>query len=147
MDATHLGLVLCQLFTVLITSLSASLLQSSLFVFYIAAQGPIAHPREYFFHLFFLRAKSGAEKPSELAQWTPQLWPGCDAWRHKLIRHMPDRSHLMPHALLPPADCLLSAPSVILRLLSFAGLHVPVTSERIILRSICRQTGWKHLKK
>lgn len=71
-DAIHLGLVLCQLSTALITSLCASLHQSSLFPFYIASYGPVAYPKELFFFspLFFfpLRVKSSTGKRSELAR-------------------------------------------------------------------------------
>lgn len=78
-DAIHLALVLCQLFTVLITSLYASLHQSSLFPFYIASYGPAAYPKELYFFtfFFFLCVKSSAGKWSEHAQWTSWLLPGC----------------------------------------------------------------------
>lgn len=95
-DAIHLGLVLCQLFTVLITSLYASLHQSSLFPFYIASYGPVAYPKEHFFFTFFFPM---CEKQHREMKWTCSVnFPALallHAWRHRIIRHMPDRSHLM----------------------------------------------------
>ena len=102
--------------------------------------------------IFFSPFLPVCEKQCRETKWTFSVnFPALarlHAWRHMLIRHMPDRSHLIPHALLSPADCFLSAPSVILSFLSFSGLHVPVTSQRIILiRSIWRQTGRKQIWK
>lgn len=96
-DSIHLGLALCQLFTVLITSLYASLHQSSLFPFYISSYGPVAYPKELVVCFFFLCVKSSTGK------WTCSVnFPALarlHAWRHRIIRHMPDRSLLMLRSL------------------------------------------------
>lgn len=79
--AIHPGLVLHQLFTVLITLLSASLLQPSLFVSYIAFRGPVAHPGEYIFSPFLPGVRKAAQRNQ--ANLLSELPSSCPAARLK----------------------------------------------------------------